>query len=248
MNPAPEILGTVVTVGAAPLRPDDVVAVARHDARVDIAPQALERVEAARSLVEGLADDALPHYGISTGFGALATTFIAPERRMQLQASLIRSHAAGTGPEVEREVVRALMLLRLQTLATGHTGVRSVVVEAYAAMLNAGITPIVREYGSLGCSGDLAPLSHVALAAMGEGRVRTATGEEVDAADALAAAGIARLVLREKEGLALINGTDGMLGMLLLALHDLSVLLDTADVAAGMSVESQLGTDAVFAA
>ncbi|WP_404802875.1 histidine ammonia-lyase [Microbacterium gallinarum] len=238
----------VVTVGAAPLRPEDVVAVARHDALVVIAPEALARVAATRALVEGLADDPDPHYGISTGFGALATTFIAPERRMQLQASLIRSHAAGTGPEVEREVVRALQLLRLQTLATGHTGVRPMVVEMYAGMLNAGITPIVREYGSLGCSGDLAPLSHVALAAMGEGRVRDAGGVEVDAADALGAASLTPLVLREKEGLALINGTDGMLGMLLLALHDLSVLLDTADVAAAMSVESQLGTDAVFAA
>ncbi|WP_019181026.1 histidine ammonia-lyase [Microbacterium yannicii] len=258
---------TVVRIGEAPLRPDEVVAVARHDARVVVSDEALARVAAARTLVEGLADDPEPHYGISTGFGALATTFIAPERRVQLQASLIRSHAAGTGPEVEREVVRALMLLRLQTLATGHTGVRPVVVETYAAMLNAGITPIVREYGSLGCSGDLAPLSHVALAAMGEGRVRDAAGAELDAAEALAAAGSARLdapgeapapregaggirplVLREKEGLALINGTDGMLGMLLLALHDLSMLLDTADVAAGMSVEAQLGTDAVFAA
>ena len=237
-----------VTVGAAPLSPADLVVVARHGAHVVVADEALARVAASRALVEGLADDPEPHYGISTGFGALATTFIAPERRMQLQASLIRSHAAGTGPEVEREVVRALMLLRLQTLATGHTGVRPVVVETYAAMLNAGITPIVREYGSLGCSGDLAPLSHVALAAMGEGRVRNAGGEEVDAAEALAAASVVPLVLREKEGLALINGTDGMLGMLLLALHDISLLLDTADVAAAMSVESQLGTDAVFAA
>ncbi|WP_137843795.1 histidine ammonia-lyase [Microbacterium sp. 2FI] len=238
----------VVTVGAAPLRPEDVVAVARHGARIEIDAQALVRVAATRALVEGLADDPEPHYGISTGFGALATTFIAPERRLQLQASLIRSHAAGTGAEVEREVVRALMLLRLQTLATAHTGVRPAVVETYAGMLNAGITPIVREYGSLGCSGDLAPLSHVALAAMGEGDVRDAEGDLVPAADALAAASLTPLVLREKEGLALINGTDGMLGMLLLALHDLSMLLDTADVAAGMSVESQLGTDAVFAA
>ncbi|WP_442576445.1 histidine ammonia-lyase [Microbacterium sp. F51-2R] len=238
----------VVTVGAAPLRPDDVVAVARHGVRVEIAPEALARVARTRALIEGLADDPEPHYGISTGFGALATTFIAPDRRRQLQASLIRSHAAGTGPEVEREVVRALQLLRLQTLATGRTGVRPVVVSTYAAMLNAGITPIVREYGSLGCSGDLAPLSHVALAAMGEGDVRTAEGDLSSAADALGAASIPPLELSEKEGLALINGTDGMLGMLLLALHDLRVLLDTADVAAAMSIESQLGTDAVFAA
>lgn len=237
-----------VTLGLRPLEPSEVVAVARHGARVDVAPAALAEVARTRDLIERLADDPNPHYGISTGFGALATKFIAPERRVQLQASLVRSHAAGTGPEVEREVVRALQLLRLQTLATGRTGVRPVVVETYAAMLNAGITPIVREYGSLGCSGDLAPLSHLALAATGEGTVRDASGTEVDAGAALVAAGIEPLVLREKEGLALINGTDGMLGMLLLAIHDIRMLLTTADLAAAMSVESQFATDAVFAA
>ncbi|SDP01666.1 histidine ammonia-lyase [Microbacterium sp. ru370.1] len=237
-----------VTVGSATLRPRDVVEVARHGARVVVDDDALQRVADTRALIEALADDPQPHYGISTGFGALATTFIADDRRAQLQASLIRSHAAGTGAEVEREVVRALMLLRLQTLATGRAGVRPIVVETYAALLNAGITPVVREYGSLGCSGDLAPLSHVALAVMGEGEVRDAAGHALAAADALAAAGITPVALREKEGLALINGTDGMLGMLLLALHDLETLLTTADVAAAISIESQLGTDAVFAA
>ncbi|MGN7970833.1 histidine ammonia-lyase [Microbacterium sp. 22296] len=237
-----------ITVGAAPLTPREVVDVARHGARIVVDGDALGRVEDTRTLIEGLADDPQPHYGISTGFGALATTFIAEDRRAQLQASLIRSHAAGTGGEVEREVVRALMLLRLQTLATGRTGVRPVVVETYAALLNAGITPVVREYGSLGCSGDLAPLSHVALAVMGEGDVRDSGGRSMPAADALAAAGITPVALREKEGLALINGTDGMLGMLLLALHDLETLLLTADVSAALSIESQLGTDAVFAA
>lgn len=237
-----------VTIGAAPLRPEDVVAVARHHVTVAIDDGALDRVAAARGVIDGLAADPNPHYGVSTGFGALATTFIAPERRRQLQQSLIRSHAAGTGAEVETEVVRALQLLRLQTLASGHTGVRPQVVETYAAMLNAGITPIVREYGSLGCSGDLAPLAHIALASMGEGDVRNAAGDLVPAADALAMAGIAPLELVEKEGLALINGTDGMLGMLVLALHDLEDLLITADIAAAMSIESQLGTDAVFAA
>ncbi|MEU4017436.1 histidine ammonia-lyase [Microbacterium sp. NPDC028030] len=237
-----------VLVGAAPLSPADVVAVARHHAPVVVDTAALARVAGTRRVVDGLAADPHPHYGVSTGFGALATTFIAPERRLQLQASLIRSHAAGTGAEVEREVVRGLQLLRLQTLATGRTGVRSVVVETFAALLNAGIAPVVREYGSLGCSGDLAPLAHIALAAMGEGDVRDASGTLVPAAEALAAAGIEPLTLVEKEGLALINGTDGMLGMLVLALHDLEVLLFTADLAAAMSVESQLGTDAVFAA
>jgi histidine ammonia-lyase len=239
---------STVTVGRSPLTRDEVVAVARLDARVALDAGALQRVADTRALIEGLADDPQPHYGISTGFGALATTFIAEDRRAALQASLIRSHAAGTGAEVEREVVRALMLLRLQTLATGRTGVRPLVVETYAALLNAGITPIVREYGSLGCSGDLAPLSHVALAVMGEGEVRDADGRAMPADVALAAAGIELVRLREKEGLALINGTDGMLGMLLLALHDLETLLTTADVAAALSVESQLGTDAVFAA
>lgn len=237
-----------VLIGARPLTPAEVVAVARDGATVEIAADAWTRIGQARELIERLADDPEPHYGISTGFGALATTFIAPERRRQLQASLIRSHAAGTGAEVERDVVRALHLLRLQTLATGHTGVRPVVVETYAAMLNAGITPIVREYGSLGCSGDLAPLSHLALAALGEGEVRDAEGLLVPASDALAAAGIAPLVLEEKEGLALINGTDGMLGMLALALSDLDNLLTVADITAALSIESQLGTDAVFAA
>ncbi|WP_353115115.1 histidine ammonia-lyase [Microbacterium sp.] len=237
-----------VIVGAAPLSPADVVAIARHHAPVVIDADALLRVAASRRVIDDMAADPVPHYGVSTGFGALATTFIAPERRRQLQVSLIRSHAAGTGAEVEIEVVRALQLLRLQTLASGRTGVRPVVVETYAAMLNAGITPLVREYGSLGCSGDLAPLAHVALAAMGEGDVRDSSGALVPASDALAAGGIAPLVLEEKEGLALINGTDGMLGMLLLALHDLETLVTTADLAAAMSIESQLGTDAVFAA
>ncbi|MFF9564951.1 histidine ammonia-lyase [Leifsonia sp. NPDC014704] len=237
---------TAVTVGAGPLTIDDVVAVARHDARVELDPDALAGVAASRAIVDALADDTEPHYGISTGFGALATTFIPADRRAQLQASLVRSHAAGSGPEVEREVVRALMLLRLSTLMTARTGARPQTVETYAALLNAGITPVVHEYGSLGCSGDLAPLAHCALAAMGEGRVRV-DGELVDAADALAAAGIEPVVLAEKEGLALINGTDGMLGMLALAIHDLHGLLTDADIAAAMSVEALLGTDAVFA-
>jgi histidine ammonia-lyase len=185
---------------------------------------------------------------VSTGFGALATTSIPPEKRTDLQRSLIRSHAAGSGPEVEREVVRAMMLLRLRTLATGRTGVRPEVADLLAGMLNAGLTPVVHEYGSLGCSGDLAPLAAVALALMGEGDVRDRDGVRHAAADALATAGLVPVTLAEKEGLALINGTDGMLGMLLLAGHDLANLVRVADVTAAMSVEAPLGTDRVFAA
>ncbi len=140
------------------------------------------------------------------------------------------------------------MLLRLSTLATGRTGVRPEIAQAYAGMLSAGLTPVVYEYGSLGCSGDLAPLAHVALAVIGEGPVRTADGELLPSADALARHGLTPVVLAEKEGLALINGTDGMLGMLILALRDLDALLKLADIAAAMSVEGLLGTDRVFAA
>lgn len=237
-----------IIVGPGPLSFADVVAVARHGAPVELSPDAEVEITASRKVIEELADDDEPHYGVSTGFGALATKHIPVDRRAQLQRSLIRSHAAGSGPEVETEVVRALMLLRLSTLASGRTGVRLTVPQTYARMLNAGITPVVHEYGSLGCSGDLAPLAHCALAAMGEGMVRTRGGHAVPAADALAAAGIQPLVLAEKEGLALINGTDGMLGMLVLAAADLALLLRTADITAAMSVEGQLGTDAVFAA
>jgi len=247
-NGAGSIPVGTVNVGIGAMSFDDVAAVARHDALVEITAEALEEIRKSRKIIENLADDVEPHYGVSTGFGALATKHIAPDKRAQLQRSLVRSHAAGSGPEVEREVIRALMLLRLSTLATGRTGVREETAAAYAAVLNAGITPVVHEYGSLGCSGDLAPLAHCALAVMGEGTVRDATGQLRPAADALAEAGITPVALREKEGLALINGTDGMLGMLVLAITDLRGLLKVADVTAAMSVEGLLGTDNVFAA
>jgi histidine ammonia-lyase len=239
---------TVVTVGTGPLSPAEVIAVARGGAAVALSAGAEAAIEASRTVIDALASDPVPHYGVSTGFGALATRHIPPELRAQLQRSLIRSHAAGSGPEVEPEVVRAMMLLRLSTLATGRTGVRLATARAYAAMLSAGITPVVHEYGSLGCSGDLAPLAHCALAATGEGTVRVPSGDLVPAADALLSAGIEPVVLAEKEGLALINGTDGMLGMLVMACADLRRLAAVADIAAAMSVEALLGTDAPFAA
>ena len=210
-----------VTVGVGAPSLEDVVAVARDGAAVELSPEALAEIGRSRDVIDALAADVVPHYGVSTGFGALATLHIPVEKRLELQRGLIRSHAAGSGDEVEREVVRALMLLRLSTLATGRTGVRPVVATSYAALLSAGITPVVHEYGSLGCSGDLAPLAHCALALMGEGPVRDATGTLRDAGDALREAGIEPVVLAEKEGLALINGTDGMLGMLVLAIADL---------------------------
>ena len=236
-----------VVVGIGPVTFDDVVRVARHNAPVVIADDSLAAIAASRARIQALADIPTPVYGVSTGFGALATRHIPLELRTHLQRSLIRSHAAGSGPEVEREVIRAMMLLRLSTLATGRTGVRPEVAQAYAGLLSAGLTPVIYEYGSLGCSGDLAPLAHVALAIMGEGQVRTVEGELVQAAEALTAHGLEPIVLAEKEGLALINGTDGMLGQLVLALTDLDRLLVLADVSAAMSVEGLLGSDRVFA-
>jgi len=236
-----------VEVGTGAVSFDDVLAVARDGAAVLLTDEAVAAIEKARAVVDELAAAPTPAYGISTGFGALATRHIPTEMRAQLQRSLVRSHAAGSGPEVEREVTRALMLLRLSTLATGHTGVRRETAQLLADLLTHGITPVVREYGSLGCSGDLAPLSHCALALMGEGEVRDADGALMPAADALAAAGLTPVELVAKEGLALINGTDGMLGMLVMAIADLRRLLKVADIAAAMSVEGQLGTDRVFA-
>ncbi len=237
-----------VTVGTSGLTLAEVVAVSRGDETVVISENALTAMSVARAQIEALAASPEPVYGVSTGFGALATRHIALEDRRQLQRSLIRSHAAGMGAPVEREVVRALMLLRLKTLTSGRTGVRPVVAETMAALLNAGITPVVHEFGSLGCSGDLAPLSHCALVLMGEGRATGSDGVERPVPELLAEAGIEPIELQEKEGLALINGTDGMLGMLILALADLEHLCDVADLTAAMSVEGLMGTDQVYRA
>jgi histidine ammonia-lyase len=237
----------VVVVGSRGAAAEDVLAVARGGAVVELAPEAVEGIAEARAVVDALAAKTEPVYGVSTGFGALAVRHISPELRAQLQRSLVRSHAAGMGPRVEREVVRALMFLRLKTLASGRTGVRPVVARTMAALLNAGITPVVHEYGSLGCSGDLAPLAHCAQVLMGEGEAEGPDGVVRPAAALLAEHGIAPVELREKEGLALINGTDGMLGMLVLACADLARLFTAADITAALTLEALLGTDRVLA-
>jgi histidine ammonia-lyase len=230
------------------VEPEDVVAVARHGVPARLSEEARTAMEESAAVVRRLAAADHPVYGVSTGFGSLAATWIPPERREELQRALIRSHAAGMGPPVEREVVRAMMFLRARSLAMGRSGARPLVAETMLALLAAGIDPVVPEHGSLGASGDLAPLAHCGLALMGEGEVFDPAGERVPAADALASASIEPLTLTAKEGLALINGTDGMLGMLLLALHDLERLLKVADVTAAMSTEALLGTDRAFAA
>jgi histidine ammonia-lyase len=225
----------------------DVVAAARDEDQVELTEDARAAMDESAAIVERLAASAEPVYGVSTGFGSLATTPIPAERRDQLQRALIRSHAAGMGEPVEREVVRAMLLLRARSLAMGYSGVRPEVAETMVAVLNAGITPVVPEHGSLGASGDLAPLAHCALVLIGEGEVTDTDGRRRPAAEALAAAGIEPVTLRAKEGLALINGTDGILGMLVLAVEDLRSLLSVADLTAAMSVEALLGTDRAFA-
>ncbi|MEU9295671.1 histidine ammonia-lyase [Streptomyces sp. NPDC048266] len=235
-----------VVLGTSGTTPQDVIDVARHGARVELSTEAVQALAAARGVIDALAAKPEPVYGVSTGFGALATRHIGHELRAQLQRNIVRSHAAGMGPRVEREVVRALMFLRLKTLASGHTGVRPEVAQTMADVLNAGITPVVHEYGSLGCSGDLAPLSHCALALMGEGDAEGPDGVVKPAGELLAAHGIAPVELKEKEGLALLNGTDGMLGMLIMALADLDTLYKSADITAALSLEALLGTEKVL--
>jgi histidine ammonia-lyase len=226
---------------------EDVIAVARFGAKIELDTTAISAISESRAYIEKYAAGDIPVYGVSTGFGALATRHIDVKDRVQLQKSLIRSHAAGMGPAVEKEVVRALMFLRLRTMASGRTGVRVELAQAFVDFLNADITPVVPEFGSLGCSGDLAPLSHCALSIMGEGKVHNPAGEIVDSLVAMKAAGIKPVELEEKEGLALINGTDGMLGMLIMAVTDLEELSKVADITAAMSIEGLLGTDKVFA-
>lgn len=236
-----------VVVGTSGTTAQDVIAVARGNARVELSQDALAALAKAREIVDALAAKPEPVYGVSTGFGALATRHISRELRAQLQRNIVRSHAAGMGAPVEREVVRALMFLRLKTVCSGHTGVRPEVAQTMADVLNAGITPVVHEYGSLGCSGDLAPLSHCALTLMGEGDAEGPDGVVRPAGELLAAHGIEPVELREKEGLALLNGTDGMLGMLIMALDDLDRLYKSADITAALSLEALLGTEKVLA-
>ena len=240
-------MGNVTLTGGAP-GIAEVVAVARGGATVEVADAARVAMAASAALVEGFVESGQPVYGVTTGFGSLANRFIPAERTAELQVALVRSHAAGMGDPVEREVVRAMLFLRARSLSMAHSGVRPDVVDLQVALLNAGITPVVREHGSLGASGDLAPLAHCALPLIGEGTVFTADGSVQASVHALAESGLTPLTLRAKEGLALINGTDGILGMLCLALYDLGQLGRVADLTAAMTVEGLLGTDRAFAA
>jgi histidine ammonia-lyase len=232
-----------------PLALEDLERVARQAASVALSPAARERVRDSRRAVDALlarGEDAPAVYGINTGFGALSETRIRSEDLKALQRNLVRSHATGVGPDLPVAVVRAMMVLRAQVLALGHSGVREVVVDTLVAMLEAGVHPRIPSQGSVGASGDLAPLAHLALAMLGEGDVITREGRREPAADALARAKIAPLVLEAKEGLSLINGTQYMAGIGALALLSAERLAQAADVAGAMSLEALMGTRTPF--
>ncbi|MCL6480797.1 MAG: histidine ammonia-lyase [Firmicutes bacterium] len=215
-------------------------------ARVGLDPEARQRMEASRAVVERrLAASAEAIYGINTGFGELAMVRVPADQIRQLQLNLVRSHACGVGPPLSEAEVRAMMLLRANTLAKGYSGVRPVVVETLCAMLNAGVHPVVPGQGSVGASGDLAPLAHLALVMIGEGEAFFGMGR-MSGGEALRRAGIAPLVLEAKEGLALLNGTQTMLALLVLALRDAEILADTADVATALSLDALRGSPAAF--
>ena len=238
------VTSRIVEIGSLGLESADVVAVAREAAVVRLTDEAEQAITASRAHVDAALLGSKPVYGITTGFGSLAHTIIPADNLAELQMNLIRSHAAGMGDPIEPEVVRAMMLLRARTLAMGYSGVRLEIVRQLVDVLNAGIVPVVPEHGSLGASGDLAPLAHVAMCLIGEGEVLGEGGTKRPAADALAEHDIEPLELQAKDGLTLINGTYGML---VLACADLNVLLATAEVAAAMSVEGLLGTNRPFA-
>lgn len=214
-------------------------------ARVELAPQARERMLASRAVIERLIASEQAVYGVNTGFGKMASVRISREQIGELQVNLVRSHACGVGAALSEHETRAMLLLRANAIAKGFSGVRPVVAETLCAMLNAGVHPVIPSQGSVGASGDLAPLAHLAQVAIGEGEAifqgRRATG-----GDAMRAAGIAPLALEAKEGLALLNGTQAMLALLALGLREAEIAVDTADVAAALSLDALRGSPAAF--
>jgi histidine ammonia-lyase len=243
---APRATETIVLTGAD-LTIADVEAVARHGARAVLDGAARARMQESRDVIERLVAAGEVVYGVTTGFGDLATHYVPPADARRLQENLLMSHAAGVGAALDREIVRAMLLLRANTLALGHSGCRPAIVDALLGLLETGVHPVVPSQGSVGASGDLAPLAHLALPLIGRGRVELA-GQVVPSLVALREVGLEPLVLEAKEGLALLNGTQLMTAIGALLLADADRVTRTASVAAAMSVEALLGTDVAFAA
>ena len=236
----------MVSIDGGPIRVEAVVAVARHGEPVQLGDGVEQRMSTAREAVERLDAAGEVAYGVTTGFGALADRAVAPADRSSLQRAVVLSHAAGMGGRLDDEVVRGMLLLRMRTLAGGLSGVRHELPAAIADLLNSGVVPWVPRHGSLGASGDLAPLAHAACVLMGEGWVADGPGR-VPAVSALHARGLEPIRIGPKEGLALINGTDSSAALMALAVHDVAALLQAADCACAMSAEALLGTVRAYA-
>jgi len=223
----------------------ELYAVALRGEPVSLSPDAIVRMKASRAVVDRLLADGHTAYGINTGFGKLASVRISPEQVQRLQINLVRSHACGVGEPLSEAETRAMMLLRANALAKGLSGVRPVVVETLCAMLNAGVHPVIPSQGSVGASGDLAPLAHLAHVVIGEGEA-VYKGKKLTGAEVLKQASITPVALEAKEGLSLLNGTQGMLALLSLALREADILTDTADVAASLSLDALRGSPGAF--
>jgi len=224
---------------------EQLYAVALRGEIVSLAPTAIERMNASRAVVDRLVASGATAYGINTGFGKLASVRISTEQVRQLQVNLVRSHACGLGAPLSETETRAMMLLRANAIAKGLSGVRPRVVETLCQMLNAKVHPVIPSQGSVGASGDLAPLAHLAQVVIGEGRA-TFRGEVFSGGEAMKRAGITPIALEAKEGLSLLNGTQGMLALLSLALREADVLVDTADVTASLSLDALRGSPGAF--
>jgi histidine ammonia-lyase len=235
----------MVTLDGASLTIDDVLRVARENEEAGIAPAAVEAMETSRAAVERMAEGEAPVYAVNTGVGYLAETRIARDELELLQRNVVRSHACGVGDPLPREAVRAMMLIRANVLAKGLSGIRPVVAARLCALLNRGVTPVVPSRGSVGASGDLAPLAHMALALIGEGEAEI-DGETLSGAEALKRAGIEPLELKSKEGVSLVNGTQAMLGLGCLALSDAEDLAEIADCACALTLDALKGTPRAF--
>lgn len=237
-------MSDTITLGDSPLTFEAVSQVA-HGAKALLGDRARDKVERARQLIEEKAAGDTPVYGVTTGFGALAEVKVAPDQLKALQRNLILSHSAGVGQPLSRPETRAMMLLRAQTLSEGHSGVRAKVIDLVLSMLNRGVHPVIPEKGSVGASGDLAPLAHLALGMLGEGQIEF-DGTIMPAMDALRRASLQPLVLEAKEGLSLVNGTQAMAAVGSLALLSAEHMCKLADVAGSMTLEGLKGIPAAF--
>ncbi|GCE48004.1 histidine ammonia-lyase [Thermosporothrix hazakensis] len=236
---------TMRVIDGEALKIEDVHAVARYFAPVSLSEQAIQRIQAARAVIDQVAAEGRKIYGITTGFGHLSSVRIPQDQLVDLQHNLLRSHAAGVGEPLSKEVVRAMMFLLAASLARGNSGVRVAVVQQLVSLLNADIVPVIPSRGSVGASGDLAPLAHLALVLIGEGEAWY-NGQQMSGAEALQQAQLSPLHLQAKEGLALINGTHLMEAIAVLTIVDAEALLRTAEVACAMSIEGLMGSHIPF--